>query len=44
MPSERKVLVITGASRDIGAQLSKACRQIGYRVNPDGRSCNSLSH
>jgi hypothetical protein len=43
MTSERKVVVI-GASRRIGAQLSKACRHIGYRVNPDGRSCNSLSH
>jgi hypothetical protein len=43
MTSERKVVVI-GASRRIGAQLSKASRHIGYRVNPDGRSCNSLSH
>jgi NAD(P)-dependent dehydrogenase (short-subunit alcohol dehydrogenase family) len=28
MTSERKVVVITGASRGIGAQLSKAYRQI----------------
>jgi short-subunit dehydrogenase len=32
MISERKVIVITGASRGIGAQLSKDYRQIGYLV------------
>jgi NAD(P)-dependent dehydrogenase (short-subunit alcohol dehydrogenase family) len=32
MTSERKVVVITGASRGIGAQLAKAYRHIGYQV------------
>jgi NAD(P)-dependent dehydrogenase (short-subunit alcohol dehydrogenase family) len=32
MTSERKVVVITGASPGIGAQLSKAYRHIGYQV------------
>jgi NAD(P)-dependent dehydrogenase (short-subunit alcohol dehydrogenase family) len=32
MTPERKVVVITGASRGIGAQLSKAYRHIGYQV------------
>src|ERR1700680_1148205 len=36
--SERKVVVITGASRGIGAQLSKAYRQIGYQVIANSRS------
>src|SRR5208282_513482 len=31
MTPERKVVVITGASRGIGAQLSKAYRHIGYQ-------------
>jgi nitronate monooxygenase len=38
MTSERKVVVITGASRGIGAQLSKAYRQIGYQVIASSRS------
>src|SRR5258706_14879178 len=38
MRSERKVVVITGASRGIGAQLSKANRQIGYQVIASSRS------
>jgi len=38
MTSERKVVVITGASRGIGAQLSKAYRQIGYQVIANSRS------
>jgi hypothetical protein len=31
MTSERKVVLITGASRGIGAQLSKAYQDIGRR-------------
>jgi NAD(P)-dependent dehydrogenase (short-subunit alcohol dehydrogenase family) len=38
MISERKVVVITGASRGIGAQLSKAYRDIGYQVIASSRS------
>ena len=38
MTSERKVVVITGASRGIGAQLSKAYRHIGYQVIANARS------
>ena len=38
MTSERKVVVITGASRGIGAQLSKAYRHIGYQVIASSRS------
>jgi NAD(P)-dependent dehydrogenase (short-subunit alcohol dehydrogenase family) len=38
MTSERKVVVITGASRGIGAQLSKAYRDIGYQVVASSRS------
>jgi NAD(P)-dependent dehydrogenase (short-subunit alcohol dehydrogenase family) len=38
MTSERKVVVITGASRGIGAQLAKAYRQIGYQVIASSRS------
>jgi NAD(P)-dependent dehydrogenase (short-subunit alcohol dehydrogenase family) len=38
MTSERKVVVITGASGGIGAQLSKAYRQIGYQVIASSRS------
>ena len=38
MTSDRKVVVITGASRGIGAQLSKAYRQIGYQVIASSRS------
>jgi NAD(P)-dependent dehydrogenase (short-subunit alcohol dehydrogenase family) len=38
MTPERKVVVITGASRGIGAQLSKAYRQIGYQVIANSRS------
>jgi NAD(P)-dependent dehydrogenase (short-subunit alcohol dehydrogenase family) len=38
MTSERKVVVITGASRGIGAQLSKAYRHIGYQVIGSSRS------
>src|SRR5260370_41085663 len=38
MTSERKVVVITGASRGIGAQLSKAYKHIGYQVIANSRS------
>ncbi len=42
MTPERKVVVITGASRGIGAQLSKAYRHIGYQVIASSRSmCKS---
>jgi NAD(P)-dependent dehydrogenase (short-subunit alcohol dehydrogenase family) len=43
MTSERKVVVITGASRGIGAQLSKAYRQIGYQVIANSRSMRESS-
>ena len=38
MTPERNVVVITGASRGIGAQLSKAYRHIGYQVIASSRS------
>src|ERR1700751_1867362 len=38
MTSERKVAVITGASRGIGAGLLKAYRDIGYQVVASSRS------
>ena len=38
MTPERKVVAITGASRGIGAQLSKAYRDIGYQVIASSRS------
>jgi len=38
MTSERKVVVVTGASGGIGAQLSKTYRQIGYQVIASSRS------
>src|SRR4030081_3100143 len=38
MTPERKVVVITGASRGIGAQLSKAYKHIGYQVIASSRS------
>src|SRR3984893_11679613 len=38
MTSERKVVVITGASRGTGAQLSKAYRHIGYQGIASSRS------
>src|ERR1700694_836728 len=38
MTPERKVVVITGASRGIEQQLSKAYRQIGYQVIASSRS------
>ena len=38
MTPERKVVVITGASRGIGAQLSKAYPHIGYQVIASSRS------
>jgi NAD(P)-dependent dehydrogenase (short-subunit alcohol dehydrogenase family) len=38
MTSERKVVIITGASGGIGAQLSKAYRDIGYQVIASSRS------
>ena len=38
MTSERKVAVITGASRGIGAGLLKAYRDIGYHVVATSRS------
>ena len=37
MTPERKVVVITGASRGIGEQLSKAYRHIGYQVIASSR-------
>jgi NAD(P)-dependent dehydrogenase (short-subunit alcohol dehydrogenase family) len=38
MPSEQKVVVITGASRGIGASLMKGFREIGYGVVANSRS------
>jgi NAD(P)-dependent dehydrogenase (short-subunit alcohol dehydrogenase family) len=38
MTSERKVVVVTGASGGIGAQLAKAYRHIGYQVIASSRS------
>jgi NAD(P)-dependent dehydrogenase (short-subunit alcohol dehydrogenase family) len=38
MKSERKVAIITGASRGIGAALLKAYRDIGYHVVASSRS------
>jgi NAD(P)-dependent dehydrogenase (short-subunit alcohol dehydrogenase family) len=38
MASERKVVIITGASRGIGAELLKAYRENGYRVVATARS------
>src|SRR5262249_23694017 len=38
MTSERKVAVITGASRGIGAALLRAYRDIGYHVVASSRS------
>jgi NAD(P)-dependent dehydrogenase (short-subunit alcohol dehydrogenase family) len=38
MTSDQKVAVITGASRGIGAQLSKVYRHIGYQVIASSRS------
>src|SRR5215468_10438822 len=38
MKSERKVAVITGASRGIGAALIEAYRDIGYHVVASSRS------
>ena len=38
MTPKRKVVVITGASRGIGAQLLQAYRTIGYQVIASSRS------
>ena len=38
MKSERKVAIITGASRGIGAALLRAYRDIGYYVVASARS------
>src|SRR5262245_51557198 len=38
MRSERKVAIITGASRGIGAALLRAYRDIGYHVVANSRS------
>jgi NAD(P)-dependent dehydrogenase (short-subunit alcohol dehydrogenase family) len=38
MRSERKVVIITGASRGIGSQLLQAYRRIGYQVIANSRS------
>lgn len=38
MASERKVVIITGASRGIGADLLKAYRENGYRIVATARS------
>ncbi len=38
MTSERKVVIITGASRGIGAELLRAYRENGYRVVATARS------
>src|SRR5262249_30240426 len=37
MTSERKVVVVTGASRGIGAQLLQAYRRLGYQVIANAR-------
>jgi short-subunit dehydrogenase len=38
MTPQQKVVVITGASRGIGAQLSKAYRHIAYQLIGNSRS------
>jgi NAD(P)-dependent dehydrogenase (short-subunit alcohol dehydrogenase family) len=38
MPSEQKVVIITGASRGIGASLMRGFREIGYCVVANSRS------
>jgi NAD(P)-dependent dehydrogenase (short-subunit alcohol dehydrogenase family) len=38
MPSDQKVVVITGASRGIGARLMRGFREIGYGVVANARS------
>jgi NAD(P)-dependent dehydrogenase (short-subunit alcohol dehydrogenase family) len=40
MPSDQKVVVITGASRGIGASLMRGFREIGYGVVANSRSIN----
>src|SRR6266849_11109912 len=42
MPSEQKVVVITGASRGIGASLVKGFREIGYGVVANSRSVRMI--
>jgi NAD(P)-dependent dehydrogenase (short-subunit alcohol dehydrogenase family) len=41
LDSSQKVVVITGASRGIGADLAKGFRGIGYRVVANSRSIKS---
>ena len=42
MPSEQKVVVITGASQGIGASLAKGFRDIGYGVIATSRSIRRI--
>lgn len=42
MPSEQKVVVVTGASRGIGASLVKAFRGLGYGVVANARSIGTV--
>jgi NAD(P)-dependent dehydrogenase (short-subunit alcohol dehydrogenase family) len=42
MSSEQKVVVITGASRGIGARLMKGFREIGYGVVVNARSIGNI--
>src|SRR5262249_34043324 len=44
MTLERKVAIITGASRGIGAALLKAYRDIGYHVVASSRSIDKSSY
>src|SRR5260370_41437298 len=42
MPSEQKVVVITGASKGIGARLMKGFRESGYGVVVNARSIEKI--
>lgn len=42
MPSEQKVVIISGASRGIGATLAKGFRDIGYGVVANSRSMGAI--
>jgi NAD(P)-dependent dehydrogenase (short-subunit alcohol dehydrogenase family) len=44
IPAEQKVVVITGASRGIGADLVQGFRKIGYNVVANSRSIRKSDH